>query len=260
MLHKGEAGPQDDLAARQALSKACVGGRAEGCGELAELLEAGKGGTKEPSRARTAYGQGCDGGIAGACLGLGRLLANGTGGPTDADRAATALRKACDLGIAEACVTAGWTRFGAGDDKGAVVLLRQGCFPREGFPDRRSCFLLGLVLQYGSRDIPKALEAYHRGDTNGSAAACLGEAALVAATDLDAASRLAKGCLRSVEDACDSDGRECFVLAGWYSATNEPTLADRTRQRTTSALTASCDKGDEGACRLRKIGDAPGRH
>jgi hypothetical protein len=116
---------RDQIAAAEA---ACAAGEAEACGAVG-TLRMGEG---DYDAAEITWARACDGGHAVSCRELASLQANPMlhrGRETEAPERA---RQACDLGDGAGCFLAGqWLEEGANgltpDPEGAVLLFAQGC-------------------------------------------------------------------------------------------------------------------------------------
>jgi hypothetical protein len=145
--------------------RACDGGSATGCRNLAILYSTGNGVAKDTGWAATYYRKGCDKGDAGSCSNLGLLYANGTGVPQDDVQAVTLYRKACDAEDATACNNLGLMFInGKGVPKDfaqALALYRKAC---DGGVVA-SCSNLGVMYANGDgvpRDYTQAVALYRK--------------------------------------------------------------------------------------------------
>lgn len=111
--------------------KACDGGSAGGCRNLALMYSAGNGVQQNYAQAAALYRKACNGGDTGSCSNLGLLYSNGTGVPQDYSQAVTLYGKACDAGDGIGCSNLGiMYAQGTGvakDYSQAVSLYRKSC-------------------------------------------------------------------------------------------------------------------------------------
>jgi len=86
-----------------AAEKACASGSAQGCSDLADLLDEGDGLPRDSRREDELYRRACDGGIALACEEFAFNVAEGKGAPKDRALAAAYYQKACEGGDGVGC-------------------------------------------------------------------------------------------------------------------------------------------------------------
>ena len=83
--------------------RACDGGIATGCHNLAGRFAGGIGVAVDGAQAAALYEEACDAGEARSCLELGRLYETGDGMEADPARAFAFFRRACALGDIDGC-------------------------------------------------------------------------------------------------------------------------------------------------------------
>ncbi len=99
----GEGVARDPKKAARYAEKACTAGDAFGCGTLGSLWAQGELGKKDPVKALGYFTKACDGGSASGCNQVGLVYAAGDGVKKDLDRAMTVWAKACKDRNASAC-------------------------------------------------------------------------------------------------------------------------------------------------------------
>jgi uncharacterized protein len=155
--------------------KACDGGSAIGCRNLALMYSAGNGVSQSYAQAATLYRKGCNGGDAGSCSNLGLLYANGSGVSQDYTQAVTLYRKGCDADDRTGCNNLG-LMFANGtgvsqDSTQAVALYRKAC---DGGVTA-SCSNLGVMYAGGigvPRDYTLAVTLYRKACDAGDIVSC----------------------------------------------------------------------------------------
>jgi TPR repeat protein len=155
--------------------KACDGGSAIGCRNLAIMYSAGSGVHQDYAQAATQYRKGCNGGDAGSCSNLGLLYANGTGVTQDYAQAVTLYRKGCDAGDSTGCNNLG-LMFAKGtgvsqDYTQATALYRKACDAGV----TTSCSNLGIMYAEGtgvSQDYAQAVALYRKACDAGDIVSC----------------------------------------------------------------------------------------
>jgi TPR repeat protein len=155
--------------------KACDGGSALGCRNLALMYSAGNGVSQSYAQALTLYRKACTGGDAGSCSNLGLMYANGTGVSQDYTQAVTLYRKGCDAGDRTGCNNLG-LMFAKGtgvpqDYAQAMALYRQACDAGV----TASCSNLGLMYAEGTgvpRDYTQAVTLYRKACDAGDIVSC----------------------------------------------------------------------------------------
>jgi TPR repeat protein len=96
LMCEGDRGvPRDRARAASLQQKACDGGIAVACRELAERYAVGAGVAEDAARARALFGRACDAADADACFALGEICERGVGGPRDFAVAAASFERAC---------------------------------------------------------------------------------------------------------------------------------------------------------------------
>ena len=154
---------------------ACDGGDANGCNLLGVIYSTGKGVAVDKERAAGLYRKACDGGFAVGCKNLGLFYQNGIGVDQDYARAKELNSMACDGGDAGGCNNLGFM-YGAGlgvevDYTSAVALYRRAC---DG-GDAMGCKNLGWMYEGGlgvGQEYQQAVLYYQRGCDGGEALGC----------------------------------------------------------------------------------------
>ena len=88
--------------------KACAGGNAKGCFNLAVMYDNGEGVSQDFVRAKELYQQTCEQGAQKGCFNLGLLYEYGKGIPKDIPEAMSLYQKSCERGEAAGCLHLGW--------------------------------------------------------------------------------------------------------------------------------------------------------
>ena len=127
LLVRGEA-----VSAYPLLDRACGGGDAVGCFNLAWILAAGQGGVAaDPARALTLYEAGCARGLGAACQNRAWMSERGVSTKVDLHAAADWYGHGCQAGSAASCTALGlMTRDGRGvpaDRLNARTLFAKAC-------------------------------------------------------------------------------------------------------------------------------------
>src|SRR6185503_14940843 len=94
-----------DRRALELYRRACDGGHADGCNDLAMMIAAGRGEPLDLVRAFELASKACDGGSAAGCANTAYALLDGDGAVVDHARAGKLLAQACDRGLLPACVS-----------------------------------------------------------------------------------------------------------------------------------------------------------
>lgn len=193
--------------------RACGGGYAPGCGELAHAYQVGHGIARDLDLARDLYRSGCEGGHARSCSRLGALYLEGIG-------------VARDLAL-------------------AVAYSDEGCRAQDGL----GCVNLGLMHQRAEgvpKDTQLAARLFRKGCEADEAAACryLGEAyagglGVVADAKL-AASLNIRACLKGDGPACGNAGVNYQVGLGVRA----------NPARAAEYFGRACDAGEQRYCEL----------
>jgi uncharacterized protein len=155
--------------------KACDGGSALGCRNLALMYATGNGVSQSYAQALTLYRKACNGGDAGGCSNLGLMYANGTGVSQDYAQAVTLYRKGCDAGDRIGCNNLG-LMFARGtgvsqDYAQASALYRKGCDAGITI----SCGNLGVMYANGTgvpQDYTEAVALYRKACDAGDIVSC----------------------------------------------------------------------------------------
>lgn len=227
--------------------KACDGGSAFGCRNLALKYSVGNGVSQSYSQAATLYRKACKEGDAGSCSNLGLLYANGTGVSQDYAEAVTLDREACDAGDRVGCSNLGLMYSeGTGvsrDYTQAVALYRKAC--DAGLT--ASCSNLGLMYANGTgvtRDYNEAVTLYRRGCDGGDVVSCgnLGEMFAngkgVPQDYTQAVTLIRKGCDAGIVVSCSNLG----LL--YANGTGVP----RDNSQAVTLYRKACDAGNIAGC------------
>ena len=154
---------------------ACDGGSALGCNLLGVIYATGKGVAVDTARAIGLYRKACDGGFALGCSNLGFFYRDGIGVDQDFARAIELYRMACDGGDADGCSDLGFM-YGTGLGvelayTSAVALYRRACDAGGAM----GCKNLGGMYEYGlgvDQDYQLAVLYYEKGCDGGEALGC----------------------------------------------------------------------------------------
>ncbi len=166
--------PASRARAADLLGRACDLGLARGCAELAEVLVDAE--ARDDARIVALYQRACDGGDAIGCNNLAAQYQRGIGVARDPARALALYRRACDGGAPAGCVNLGtFYEDGAGvarDEAKAAALYRGACDRGS----RMGCNNLGLLYHDGHgvpRDPARAADLFRRACDDGELPACI---------------------------------------------------------------------------------------
>lgn len=123
----GEGVPRDPKKAAQYAEKACTGGDAFGCGTLGSLWAQGELGKKDAAKALGYFTRACEGGSASGCNQVGMAYASGEGVKKDLERAMGTWAKACKDRNASACANLGQAFEVKGEGERAQRAFARAC-------------------------------------------------------------------------------------------------------------------------------------
>ena len=175
LLQGGAAIPASDV--RAIFGKACDGGDAMGCNNLANLYDSEP--DRDPARAWALYQKACERGSGMACSTAAKAYQAGERvprAPTQAGRllarTLTILQRDCDAGNPRACGQAGWLQErgfgGAKDGTAALRDFEAGCAGNDG----PSCFNLAVARRAANAGDPTVAALLAKGCELGSREAC----------------------------------------------------------------------------------------
>ncbi len=140
-------------------------GNAEACHKAGTAHYLGDGMPRNPAKAATYFRKACDGGHASSCYNLALMMEQGDI-PRDAKQLIALYETACEKGDARACSNAGFMFInGDGaplDQEKGRTLFEKSCTMKHG----EGCYNLGNVYEQGAgveKDLGKALEYYTQG-------------------------------------------------------------------------------------------------
>jgi hypothetical protein len=147
----------DPAKANGFFTKACDGGHAGACNDLAVAYERGHGVAKDEAKALSLYDTACNSGAALACRNLGIAFRQGIGTPKDIERGLKASERSCDLGDEHGCLASG-TGYANGigakvDADKAIKHFEVAC--TKGLVE--ACGYLGTLLVVGGAGAAKDL-------------------------------------------------------------------------------------------------------
>lgn len=145
-------------ARRGELERACHGGDARQCWELAHLWLRGDDAARDPPKGVAYLERACTGGFGTACQNLATRYKHGVGVEKDAPRALEFMRRGCDLGSGVSCGMVGQL-FERGEDVEENGAIAAAWYARACRTEHPSCFQLANSLrdgQFVQRDVPRA--------------------------------------------------------------------------------------------------------
>jgi TPR repeat protein len=231
---------------------------AEGCADLAWLLEMGFGVTKDEVKSFGLYKLACGLGAKLGCNNLGVMYRDGRGGiAKDYTASAKLFKQACDMGDIAGCANLGYMLANAQgvpkDMKRAIQLYEQACDHDNAY----GCHNLGYRYQQGDgvpKDTRKAATLYKKACDGGENDACVNLGGLYqygdgVPTDVDEAVKLYR-------KACDAkQAHGCQYLGALY---NDGALTPRDRAKAVAYYQKGCDLGDKPSCaELGQLKNAP---
>jgi TonB family protein len=161
LLASGRGVERDRARSRELYERACQGGLASSCEQLARSLM-----PEDWDRARALFEQACDGGAGWSCLEAGMMRNRIKDGAQDLKGAAEYYAKACDAGLPTGCMFGGDAyRTGKGVARGpsrGLALLERGCE----LGDPMSCLAAAVMYERGEAgtiDLARAAELRARG-------------------------------------------------------------------------------------------------
>lgn len=245
--HEGVGGRADKPAARTALERACKGGYASSCGQVAQYLIDDN---VDDKRAATLAGMGCDAKHPHSCYLLGYLQRAGRGGLKSPERALASFETGCELGSPHACEGAASAhKLGEGtpaDLAKALERYAKGC---EGTGDDLSasaCREWGLITYWGQgvpKDAKVALAAFSRScEHRGEGCEYLGAIATEVGAPLEP--------LLAMIDASCKAKREPACLA--YGNQLAQSQSETDRRKAYDTFTAACRRSSKSDACLRQ--------
>jgi TPR repeat protein len=212
--------------ANQLFEKACSGGIAAACSNLAMSYRTGFGVERDDKRAAALFKQACDGGHLLGCRNLGLAHLTGDGVAVDAARARELFGFACASGLDLACTNFAMAlRDGVGGDKDverAVQVFSKACTG-----DAAACRHLGAMYAAGQGLVASSKSAelwFARACDGGDSSGCLALGMLRLQEKPDLARKaLEAACAQREQAAC-----EIMVKKGWATRRDQTGDAAKT--------------------------------
>ena len=221
------------------LDGACGQGDHEACARLGQRLFDGKGGAVDPARAVALLTADCTASTGLSCVVLGGAMSRGAGVPVDPGRGMALVKSACDAGVPAACTRMGQAALiGEGvpmDPRGAGVLFDRTCAAGDGI----GCDALAGMVERGTgmpKDPSRAIALKLQACMHGAPKAC---------ADGD---RSTAAYLVTLDEACGGgtgDSGACVELGDLYAS---PKRSPSERERGLTLLRQGCDHSVGFAC------------
>lgn len=216
-----KSSPANAEAASSLFAKACDGGNASACSNLATSYMTGFGVKKDEAEAVKLFARACENKHALGCRNLGLAHLKGNGVPVDAAQAAANFQKACEMGAALSCTN--WAmalRDGVGLDANeakAAEVFAKACDQGDG----TGCRHLGAMHAMGQGGLPRgdlsAMQWFSRACDAGDKQGCLALGVL----QLDKDNTAARESLKKACDGKEKTACEVMVERGWATKSIE---------------------------------------